>query len=557
MSTTIHPAPHASLSPIPRPLPSRSTKPKAAIRGRFFEELRAGVRFLKGIRPFLERTLDLPSARRLLEQQLVAREQTFAAILERGVFRHTTSPYRSLFEHAGMQFSDVTSMLGRDGLDATLEQLYDAGIYLTLEEFKGRHPITRPGFQLPVRAEDFDNPLMTQHYQARTGGSSGTPRRVLIDLNLLEHESAYHALFYASAGASDRPLGIWQPAPPGAVGIKTALMQAKLGRSTTRWFSQTPLGSGSTRHAMFTRAILMAAEICGAQIPVPEYTPAIEARKVANWLAEQRAMGTPAILACPASAGVRTCQAALQFGLDISGTLFVLSSEPYTDAKAAVITQTGSRAVCHYAMVEAGLIGLACLCGQRSDDVHLVTDKIATIEREKRVGRAGIAVKGLFHTSLLTASPKLMINVESGDYAVRTERPCTCGALPAGFSKHLHSIRSYEKLTSEGMNFLGTDLLTLVEQILPTRFGGRPTDYQFVEREQNGIPVVSLVISPRVGRLDNGQVARHVLEYLRKQGIGETMMADMWAQSGTLQVIRAEPHVTVGGKILALQTLKG
>jgi hypothetical protein len=33
------------------------------------------------------------------------------------------------------------------------------------------------------------------------------------------------------------------------------------------------------------------------------------------------------------------------------------------------------------------------------------------------------------------------------------------------------------------MNFLGTDLLRLIDEVLPARFGGAPTDYQFVERE--------------------------------------------------------------------------
>ncbi len=531
-------------------------KPIVAL-GRWMDELRTGGRFLGGLRPFLKCPLDLADARRRLERQLAAREQTFARILELGVFDNPVSPYRRLFEWAGIGSGDVSAMLGSDGLDATLEKLYEAGVYLTLEEFKGRRPITRSGLVWPVRAEDFDNPLMTRHYEARTGGSTSTPRRILIDLNLLEHESAYHALFYASAGASDRALGIWQPAPPGAVGIKTALMQAKLGRPTARWFSQSRLRGGSIKYALFARAALFTARASGAQIPIPEYTPAAAAGRVAAWLAEQRAIGSPAILVTPASAGVRTCRAALDAGQDIAGTLFVLGGEPYTEAKAGVVAESGSTGLCHYAMVEAGLIGLACQTGAAPDDVHLVTDKIATIQRDKRVGRTGSMVRALFHTTLLPASPKLMLNVESGDYGVRVDRDCECGVLPRGFRSHLHTIRSYEKLTSEGMNFLGSDLLTLVEQVLPARFGGRPTDYQFVERERDGLPIVSLVIANAVGELDQDQVVRAVLGYLKSQGLGETMMADVWAQSRTLQIVRRDPHVTSGGKILPLQTLTG
>lgn len=524
---------------------------------RWLSELRAAAGFLGGLRPFLQRPLDLATAHRILEAQLAAREQTFARVLQHAVFDNPPSPYRRLLQWAGITFGDVSAMLAQDGLDRTLEKLYDAGVYLTLEEFKGWRPIRRPGLDVDVRAEDFDNPLTARQYEARTGGSTSSPRRILVDLNLLEHESAYHALFYEAALASDRALGIWQPAPPGAVGIKTALMQARLGRPTARWFSQSKLRGSSLKHAIFARATVLTARTCGARIPVPQYTPAADAARVAAWLAQQRANGTPAILVTPASAGVRTCRAALDNALDISGTLFVLGGEPYTDAKAAVLRESGSVGFCHYAMVEAGLIGLACQAGDAPDDVHLVSDKIATIQRERRVGQGESIVRALFHTTLLPASPKVMLNVESGDYGVRVDRDCACGALPAAFRSHLHSIRSYEKLTSEGMNFLGGDLLTLVEDVLPARFGGSPTDYQLVETERDGLTRVSLVVSHAVGKIDEDSVVHAVLAFLRNRGLGEAMMADMWAQSLTLHVVRQEPHVTSGGKILPLQTLAG
>jgi hypothetical protein len=45
-----------------------------------------------------------------------------------------------------------------------------------MEEFKGRRPIARPGLELPVSPEDFDNPLLERHYEASTGGSKGRAR---------------------------------------------------------------------------------------------------------------------------------------------------------------------------------------------------------------------------------------------------------------------------------------------------------------------------------------------------------------------------------------------
>ncbi|MDX6510960.1 MAG: hypothetical protein QOE36_464 [Gaiellaceae bacterium] len=448
-------------------------------------------------------------------------------------------------------------MLAADGLDATLERLYDAGVSVALEEFKGLRPVERPGLELHVRAADFENPLSARQYEAHTGGSSGAARPILIDLDLLEHESAYHALFFAAAGASDGPLAIWQPAPPGAVGIKTALIGAKLGRPAERWFSQTPVRSASLRHAAFTRATIITAGAFGARVPSPEYTPTRDAARVAVWLAAKRADGMPGVLVTTASAGVRICTAALAGGLDVSGTLFVLGGEPYTREKAAIVARTGSRAACHYAMAEAGLIGVACQSPDAPDDVHLASDKIATIQRDRRVDAGGTTVGALFHTTLLPASPTVMLNVESGDYGVREERDCGCGVVPAAFRSHLHTIRSYEKLTSEGMNFLGCHLLGLLEHVLPNRFGGHPTDYQLVEREHEGLPTVSLVVRQAVGDLDDVEVVGAMLDFLRSRGHAQRLMAEVWAQGRTIRVVRGDPHVTAGGKVLPLLTLGG
>jgi hypothetical protein len=72
-------------------------------------------------------------------------------------------------------------------------------------------------------------------------------------------------------------------------------MQAKLGRPTARWFSQNQLRAGSFKHAAFTRVALFTARLFGARIAMPEYTPAADASRVAAWLAQQTADGTPAL----------------------------------------------------------------------------------------------------------------------------------------------------------------------------------------------------------------------------------------------------------------------
>ena len=105
------------------------------------------------------------------------------------------------------------------------------------------------------------------------------------------------------------------------------------------------------------------------------------------------------------------------------------------------------------------------------------------------------------------------------------------------------------------MTFLGTDLIALLEEELPARFGGNATDYQLVEREERGVPSVHLLIRDAVGKLDDDEVSRSALAFLRARGRPESLMADIWNQGDTLRVVRGDPHVTPGSKILPLQTM--
>ena len=132
--------------------------------------------------------------------------------------------------------------------------------------------------------------------------------------------------------------------------------------------------------------------------------------------------------------------------------------------------------------------------------------------------------------------------------------PCDCPFGRIGLTTHLHTIRSYEKLTSEGMNFLGSDLLRLIDELLPGRFGGAPTDYQFVEREDaRGLPKVDLRVSPRIA-LEEAEARELVLSALN--GGQERGYGDRWREAGTLTIIRGEPLATGAAKILALHSLR-
>lgn len=491
----------------------------------------------------------------MLERQLAMREETFLRILQLGVYANPRSAYRKLLRHAGIELGDVARLVRDESIEAALGRLHSEGVRVTLEEFKGRRPITRPGLDISIQEADFDNPLLAKHYEARSGGSRGVGRRIVIDLDLLAHEAAYHWLFVSAYGLAHRPLAMWHAIPPGVAGIKCALYEAKLGRAAKRWFTQVEetLAPADFKYVVFTRCTTGMSRLRGAPVPAPEYAPPEDPRLVLRWLADEKARGTPGVVSTNPSSAVRACLTAKEDGLDIGGTVFLLGGEPHTPAKARLVAESGARAVSMYAMAELGKIGIACPDSRALDDVHLFSDKLALIQRDKPVG-GGATVGAFLFTTLLPSCPKLMLNVESGDYGRVENRSCACQFGDVGFFGHLSGIRSYEKLTSEGSNFLGSDLITLVEETLPLRFGGRPTDYQLVEEEESGLPKVSVVVSPRVGKLDEAELVRAVLGALNSDD-GKRLMARVWSEGQTLRVVRREPYATPTSKIQPLHLL--
>ena len=254
---------------------------------------------------------------------------------------------------------------------------------------------------------------------------------------------------------------------------------------------------------------MLATRWYGRPVPTPEHVPLAQAERIAACLAELKARGTPALVNTNASSGTRVCLAAKEHGLDIAGTMFRLGGEPLTPARARVVASSGSRVVTIYGMGEIGRIGLPCAHADEIDDVHVLLDKLSVIRRLRSPRAGGPPVPVNVYTTLVSSTPKLMLNVESDDFGELQERSCGCLLDQLGLGLHLHTIRSHEKLTSEGMNFLGHDLIRLIEEVLPARFQGAPTDFQFVEDETpDGLPEVRLLVSPRVGDAERGRGGR-------------------------------------------------
>jgi hypothetical protein len=513
------------------------------------ERLRLAARYAVDLPTFLRSPVTTAEARQQISDALADRERSFLELLERGVYACPASPYRRLLAHAGIELGDVENLVSHDGVEGALERLLDAGVRVSLEEFKGRRPIVRAGLELPVTLEDFDNPLATAHLERRTGGSRSIGRHVSTDLRLLAHEAAYQRLLLDSLGLTGRPMAIWSGPPSSSA--RVALRHLKAGGTVDRWMVKTPQPTSRRRLISEHRlryAVGVSRLVGPGTLASPEYVSA--ARDVAEWAASQVAARRPALLETPASTGVQVCLAASEHGHDISGTWFRFAGEPYTQAMAEVVFRAGAHAICHYSVSEVGRVACGCTTPTGVDDVHVLTEKLAVLQRP-RLLEGGRTVQALHLTTLMTICPKLMLNVEVDDYGVLETRSCGCPLGELGLVTHLRDIRSYEKLTGKGINFLGNDLIALVDEILPARFGGAPTDYQLVEGVVDGLPRLGVVVTPRVGDIDERALIEVVLATLETNPSNRGMVGT-WREGATVRVLRREAYETSGAKLLPL-----
>jgi hypothetical protein len=327
------------------------------------------------------------------------------------------------------------------------------------------------------------------------------------------------------------------------------LQYARLGAIPQAWFS--PLERLPRPQEITARYLGFVSRLVGHPLPLPTFVDLQEPERIARWMALQARDGSPVCLTTYASSAVRAARAAREAGFDVSRACFVVHGEPFTAAKRAEVARTGARSLVRYALTEAGVVGLGCAASQAPDDVHFFRNSYAMIERRRPVGAAGPVVDALLLTSLLDAAPKVLLNVESGDSATMGRRECACPLGAAGLTTHLDSIRSFEKLSGEGMTFVQTDLLRVLEDVLPARFGGVGADYQVLETEDpDGILRLLLIVSPRLDTIDPDAVRAAFLDALaREPGVSAGGVA-MWRRAETVRVVRRTPVPTAAGKIL-------
>jgi hypothetical protein len=521
----------------------------------YLADLKMYNRFAWGLRSFLRHTITLEEAKAIVRRRMAERETNFVRLVERGIFNYPRSPYLPLLKLAHIELGDIRDMVRKKGLEATLRALREAGVYISFEEFKGHQPIVRNGKVIAVRAHDFDNPYLSHYYQADTGGTTGAGTRVPIDLDHLAERAPYYILAYHAYGVLDVPMAIWHGVLPDSTGVNSVLCNIRIGNVPQKWFS--PIGNRDLRPALkyrlATQCIVAVGRASGIPIPWPEPVRLDQAKIVARWTAEALKAHGGCYVSASASRALRVCLAAREEGLNLTGAIFSGGGEPMTQAKLREITRAGARCFPPYFFTEVGPVGMSCARVGNVNDQHFFKDAIALIQYARQVPGWEITVDAFHFTSLLPTAPKLMLNVESDDYGFIETRACGCPLETYGFTEHLRNIHSFRKLTGEGVTLVGNEMIHILEEVLPAKFGGGPLDYQLVEEEdEQGFTRLNLLVSPKVKIADKAAVIETVLEALSRSSVAADLAQAHWSRAKTLRVKRMEPVWTARGKLMPL-----
>jgi len=515
----------------------------------FLGDLAMALRLLRRLPGYLRRPLTLDHCHSILRQRLARREADFLDLARATIFADRTSPYLALLEMAGCESGDLERLVSHEGVEGTLSLLFRQGVYLTVDEFKGRIPLIRGSTTVAIGADRFRNPLSVPHLGVTTSGSRGLPTRVRLDIASVRDRAVNMCLALDARGGARWRTAVWS-----ARGITPLLWFSGYGEPAVRWFLITDPGSLGLASPFWwsIQTMAWASRIAGVPVPSPEFVSVEAPAPIIEWIGQTLGAGdVPHLWGAPSSV-VRLCQAAEEAGIDLAGARFTITGEPVTEARLAAIRRVHGDAVPDYGSVDSGgSISYGCLSPEAPDEVHVFSDLNAVIQADGPPFPAG----ALLVSSLRPTTPFVLLNVSMGDRATITRRRCGCPLETLGWRTHLHSIRSYEKLTAGGVTFEDTDVVRVLEEILPRRFGGGPADYQLVESDAaDGQPRLRLLVRTSVGPVDPAEVSNVFLDAIGSESEASRHMADQWRQAGFLRVERADPHATTSGKILHLVT---
>jgi hypothetical protein len=525
--------------------------------GDLLEDLRVASRFFPRLPGFLRRQVTGAEAHATVRGWLASRESDFLGLVRDRVYQNPASPYRALLRHAGCEPGDLERLVRTEGVEATLTALWRQGVYLTVEEFKGRRPLVRGGQAIFVEPALLVNPGAIVHVLGHSSGSRGPKTTVPLDLSWVRDHAMARRLVLEARDALGWRHAVW--GAPGGSELVIVLRFAVVGAPPEHWFSQSDPSDPelAARFRWSWRGLRWGSRLAGRPLPAPRHAPLERPEAIVDWMALVLRAGAVPHLKTYASAAIALCQAASARDIDLRGARFTLTGEPLTAARQAVLEKAGIEARPDYGGIEMGQVGEACVQPAAPDDLHVMDHIHAVIQAGAEGPARGLPPNALLLSSLRSTAPLIFLNVSLGDAATLERRLCGCPMEAHGWGRHLRDVRSFEKLTSAGMTFLDVDVIRILDEILPARLGGVPGQYQLVEEElPDGRPRVRLLIHPAVGVVDPALAREIFLAALASGPDTHRSMASTWREAGLVEVERLPPVPETIGKILHLRATR-
>jgi hypothetical protein len=491
----------------------------------------------------------------LLREQLANRKNLWLDTVRRVVFDDPDHPYYKMFGLAGCTVPDLVESVRNKGLESTLSDLRDSGVYLSHDELKGKAPIVRSGREISSDKTSFDNPDIKSGVQTSSGGSRSEGTKITVGTACRLHWDAYYQFNIRALDLSERVQLQVKPVLPAGAGLGCCISYTRLGCPVQKWFAFGGPLEDSFHFRILTHFLVLVSRFHAVRTPFPSHLPQNDFSPAASLIAELRSRGQFSAVGCFTSPAVRIVSTALDKGLDIRGTLFLVSGEALTSAKRELIESAGCEVLSRYHIAEVGPIGYGCRSMNKGNSVHLFSDSVAAINYRQPAPLSDVEVNSLYFTTLLPSAAKILINADMDDVGNIEQANCDCLWCRFGFDKQISDIHSVGKLTGYGMSLVGTEIVQILEGKLPARFGGSPADYQLVEEEGKGETQLTLRVGLRVQGCSAEEIRDFFLEEIRDCYAGR-LASRVWSHAEALRVTRGEPFVTPSGKVLPLQLMR-
>ena len=245
-------------------------------------EVITGVRFLARLPSFLRRPLTVDEARVILRERFEGREAGFLELARTAIYAWPASPYRKLLQLAGCEYGDLVRLVMQGGLEGALRILCRRGVYLTVEEFKGRRPAVRGSTAVEVDPDQCRNPLVISHVAAQSSGSRGARTLVPVALEFLRDRAVNKCLALDARGGPWR-LAHWDV--PGG-GLTAVLSSSISGNPPEQWFSPVDLFDPGLhpRYRWSARAMRWGSLLAGRPLPMPRHVPVKDPLPIVRWM---------------------------------------------------------------------------------------------------------------------------------------------------------------------------------------------------------------------------------------------------------------------------------